>query len=272
MQSKISTLARVGAGFTLLLALSSLWPPITSWWPPQSLLWPLVLLCGALLLLWPEKLPPRLRAIDEHRHFGVLFTAIVWANFWVHSGILWVLAAVPLALAFWRGAGWNWNPMKMPLQRQWFAGAALAALICLRLEWTSASMTTAPHFMGGMEYRYGYGTDGYGYGWEYNPMQSMMPGLNLHFDFAGTQLSGGVWATLACLLILVAIARRDFAMGRRELMWGTGALALWWGFNLLRGNVDALAAWVFVGALGAMLAVLTGKLKSRVEPPIASVE
>ena len=269
MNSNDSTLARIGAGFTLLLALLALWPPFTSWWPPQRLFWPLVLAGGALLLLWPEKLPPRLRQLGQHRYFGVVFSAIVGANLWVHSGILWALAALPLALSFWRGDVWSWNPMAMPRARQCFALAAFVALICLRLSWTSANLSTAPWFMGGMEYRYGPGFDGgdfgIGFGWDYNPMQALMPGLNLHFDFAGTQLFGGLWASLAILLVLVAVARRDFSLHRRELMWGVAALGLWWGFQLLRGNADKMAAWVFVAAVGVMLAVLTERLKFGAE-------
>ena len=263
MNFNVSPLARIGAACTLLLALWALWPPFVSWWPLQRLLWPLVLGCGALLLLWPEKLPPRLRALGTHRHFGVAFTAIVWANFWVHGGILWMLAAVPLALSFWRGARWNWNPMNMPRPRGWFALAAIVALICLRLEWTSTNLNTGGYFMGGLDYglnTYNPNTGYYGWGWQYNPLHTLMPGLNLRFDFAGTQLSGGLWATLACLLILVASARRDFALSRRELRWGIAALTLWWGWNLFRGNVDSVAAWVFVAMLGAMIAVLSGRL------------
>lgn len=257
MNSPISPLARIGAGFTALLALLSLWPPVVSWWPLTRLFWPLVLLVGALLLLWPEKLPPRLQRIGTHRHFGVAFAALVWANFWVYGGILWVLAAVPLALTFWRGADWNWNPRLMSRARQWFAVAAFAALICLRLNWTSAQVGTGSYFSGGMNYglnTYNPTTGYYDWGWQYNALQNINPGLMLTYYFTGTQLTGGLWASLVSLLVLVAAARRDFSMGRRELLWGMGTLALWWAYNLLRGNIESIAAWLFAGALGAMLA------------------
>ena len=256
MRFQTSPLARVGAGFTALLALLWLWPPLLSWWPLARLFWPLILLVGALLLLWPEKLPPRLQRVGTHRHFGVAFAAIVWANFWVHGGILWCLGAVPLALAFWRGADWNWNPALMPRARQLFAIAAFIALSCLRLNWTSAQVSTGSHFVGGMNYglnTYNPETGYYDWGWQYKMNQNLMPGLMLTYYFTGTQLTGGVWASLLCVLILVAAARRDFAIERREILWGVALLGLWWAYNLLRGNVDAIAAWGFAGALGAML-------------------
>ena len=257
MPTQISPLARVGAGFTALLALLSLWPPVTSWWPLTRLFWPLVLLVGALLLLWPEKLPPRLQRIAAHRNFGLVFAALVWANFWVYGGLLWVLAAVPLALCFWRGAGWNWNPRLMPRARQWFAVSAFVALICLRLNWTSAQIGTGSYFTGGLNYglnTYNPTTGYYEWGLQYNALQNLNPGLMLTYYFTGTQLTGGLWASLVSVLVLVFAARRDFSVQRRELSWGVGFLLAWWVTNLVRGNVNGLAAWLFAGALGAMLA------------------
>ena len=257
MLTQVSPLSRLGAGFTALLALLSLWPPVSSWWPLTRLFWPLVLLVGALLLLCPEKLPPRLQRVAAHRHFGLAFAALVWANFWVYGGLFWVLAAIPLALSFWRGASWNWNPRLMPRARQWFAVAAFVALICLRLNWTSAQLSTNSYFTGGLNYglnTYNPTTGYYDWGWQYNALQNLNPGLMLTYYFTGTQLSGGLWASLLCLLCLIAAARRDFSVERRELVWLVALLGVWWIWNLLRGNVDALAAWLFAGALCAMLA------------------
>ena len=274
MNSPISPLARVGAGFTALLALLSLWPPIVSWWPLTRLFLPLILLVGALLLLWPEKLPPRLQRIGTHRNFGVAFAALVWANFWVQGGFLWVLAAVPLALAFWRGANWNWDPRQMPRARQWFAVAAFVALICLRLNWTSALYSTGSYFSGGMNYglnTYNPTTGYYNWGWQYNALQNINPGLMLTYYFTGTQLTGGLWASLICVLVLVSAARRDFSMGRREFIWGIATLAAWWAYNLLRGNVEGLAAWGFAGALGAMLAGVRIERAPKIENPKSEI-
>lgn len=248
-------IARIGAFFTALLALWQFWPPLVSWWPPLHLFWPLILLGGALLLLVPERLPSRLRAVGAHRNFGVVFAAIVAANFWVHGGLLWLFAAVPLALAFWRGPQWSWNPMELPLQRRLFLVAAWAALICLRLTWTTADMSTGSYFVGGLDYglnTYNPGTGYYEWGWQYNALHGLMPGVMMHFDFAATQLRGGTSATLICLALALCAARRDFALGRREISVGLALLGAWWTWNLLRGNVTQFAAWAFVATLGAM--------------------
>lgn len=267
-----STLARVGAFFTLLLALWGLWPPFVVWWPPHRLFWPIVLGVGALLVLRPDWVPASLRQIGAHRNFGVLLATIVWANFWVHSGIIWMLAAVPLALAFWRGPNWTWNPMTLAPNRRLFAAAVTVALICLRLNWTTVAIGSGSYFTGGMNYglnTYNAGTGYYEYGWQYNPMQNLVPGLTFQYPFAGTQLRGGIWATLICVLLALLAARRDLSIGRREVGVGLILVALWWAWNGWSGAASQLAAWGFAGCLGAMLFAVKSRIQARGAAPNA---
>ena len=249
-------LTRVGAGFTLFLALRSFWPPLVSWWPPLRLFWPMILLLGALLLLWPLQMPPRLQKIARHPHFGALFTAIVAAHFWVYGGVFWILAALPLALAFWRGADWNWS-----LGAWWhgphrvFAVGIVVALVCLRLNWLQVSFNNGGYLTGGMNYglnTYNYSTGYYEWGFQYNALQNLVPGFSSRYDYMGVQLRGGLWATLFCILLLLALAR-SLSNQRTEILAGLGFLSVWWLYNWFNGNISEKSGWIFPIALGALI-------------------